>query len=292
MKYFTLNLLVVFYSISFGQVTVSNLNKDSLGYYNLGVDAYNKNDIIKADSFFAKSLSCLLSKDALFNHALTRLILKDTCVACNNFKFVGEFYNDIEALNIYSEICLRHIDTIYYNKNYEKIENANGYKYYEEFRTPKCDSITSVFVHKKNHSSTKKIYIGNINIESVDIYATYKLIDSSKYYVFIYSSSFQTDNEDRIETFKNNLKKYLDAKYEFDKIPYGKRYFSVKILVNYEGKIVKSNIQSSPFEYFDKSTRNNIELDIYNSIEKMPQLKPGKYFGNPVNMSYEFIVGL
>ncbi|MFA4852451.1 MAG: hypothetical protein WC868_02665 [Bacteroidales bacterium] len=292
MKYFILNFLVVFSSISFGQITIPKFNKDSLGYYNLGVEAYNKNDIIKADSFFAKSLSCVVSRDALFNHAVTRLILKDTCVACKNFKIVGEYYNDIEAFKIYIEICLQHIDTIYYNKKYEKIENASGYKYYEELRTPKCDSITEVFIHKKNHSLTKKTTLGDCKTESVDIYAAYLLIDSSKNYYFIYSSSFQKDNKVLVETFKNNLKKYLNVKYNFDEIPITPRNFSVKILVNKEGEIVKSIIQSRQFEYLDKSKRNNIELDIYNSIEKMPQLKPGKYFGKPINMWYEFLVEL
>ena len=293
MKNIFVIILSLYFSASFGQISIISDNQDAADYFNLGVKALNKNEIRKADSLFTKSLLIRPSKDALFNRALTRFILKDSCTACLDLSNASELYSDKEASELHTKYCMRKHDTLFFDKEHRKISNKVGYKYYEEIITPKFISGTYGIIHKKNHFSSTKINADlSKKFEQVDIYATYVIIDSIKYYDFIYSSTFEVDNNDNIEEFKERLTKYLDSKYSFDSIPHIRRYCSAIILINSEGLIVKSTLKSNPFNYFDKKTRTNIESDIDNSIQQMPQLKPVKLFGEFVNIRYNLIFGI
>ncbi len=280
-------------SASFGQNSFKSNYKEAVGYFKLGVAQFNKNNFLNADSLFTKSLSFQPSKDALFNRAITRLILKDTCSACKDFLSSGELYFDKDASKLYSKYCIRKADTIFFDKNHKRIESEIDYRYYEETITTKCKSMSYGYIHKKNHYSSLML---NADLSKsdrhVDIYARYSIIDSTKYYTFIYSSSFSQDNQANIEAFKERLTQNLSTKYKFDSIPYIKRYCALTVLINSEGQIVRSEFNSNPFEHLDKTTRESIENEIITSIKNMPRLKPDKLFGTDVNTIYNLIIGI
>jgi hypothetical protein len=290
----TILIILVFSSfILKGQNDNDVLNNIGSDFYNQGVDAFQNGKFREADSLYTKSIIYFYSNDAFFNRALTRLMLKDTCKACYDFKIAGEVFYDKEALNIYSNFCLLKSDTTYYNKKNQKLNNSIDYKYYEELKTSRCDSIIYGTVHEKNHNSTVMYSIYNLsNEKNVDIIATYLLIDSVKYYDFIYAYSFYDNNKVIIESFKSDFKKYLKAIYHFDSIANKDRYFNLNILVNNEGKVVKSIIEYNPFQQFDKTIRNKIKADIYYYALLMPKLKPAKLLGKYVSQTYVITIGL
>ncbi len=287
-------ILIIFCSINIkAQNDNGAINKIASDFYNQGVAAFENGQFKEADSLFTKSLFITYSNDAFFNRALTRLLLSDTCKACDDLKTAGEVFNDNEALKIYSSYCLRKCDTTYYDKQHKKLFSPIDYKYYEELKISRCDSNKYGTVHEKNHKSTIMYSIDNLQGEkNVDIIATYLLIDSVKYYDFIYSYSFYNKNKEIIESFKSNIKKYLNGIYNFDSIAHKDRYFNLNILVNNEGKVVKSIIEYNPFRKFDKTTRDNIESDIYYYALLMPILEPAKLFGKFVSKTYVITIGI
>jgi hypothetical protein len=280
-------------SASFGQFGYQSNFKEAVDYFKLGVAQFNKTNYKIADSLFTRSLSLQQSKDAYFNRAITRLILNDTCSACKDLLISSDAYFDKNAYKLYSKFCIQNVDTIYSDKNHKRIESKTEYKYYEETITTKCKSSSYGYIHKKNHYSSVVI---NADLSKsdrhVDIYAEYSIIDSIKYYSFIFNSTFTEDNQANIEAFKERLMQILSAKYKFDSIPYVRRYCSLDVLINSEGQVVKSEINSNPFKYFDKTTQENIINEIITSIKNMPQLKPEKLFGTPVSKMYYLIIGI
>jgi hypothetical protein len=293
MKIISIFILSFYIPVSLGQTGLNTNYKKSGEYFDLGVTMFMKNEIRKADSLFTKSLLLQPSKDALYNRALTRLFLNDSCSGCLDLLRCSELFFDKKASDLYSRLCIKKIDTIFYDKKHNRIENEDGYKYYEEIINTKCKSLQYGYVHKKNHYTSVRINADlSKSDRNVDIYATYIIIDSIKYYDFIYSYTFGEDNKDNIEAFKERLTQYLDAKYKFENIPYAKRYCSVSVLINSEGLVIKSEIKSSPFDSFDKLTRANIEEDIINSFKTMPQLKPARLFGDLINIKYDLVFGI
>jgi hypothetical protein len=286
-------ILIIFYPITHakGQI-LSNNKKDTLGYFTKGFVAFNNGDILMADSLFYKSLKYGFSKDALFNYAMTRLLLKDTCTACKNFRLVGEYFNDSEANVNYRKICSPKSDTIYFSSKFIRLPNSHVYKYYEELIGDKCDSSFIGLIHKKNFSSTMKVTSDIIHPKSVDIYATYKKIDSIKYYNYIFASTFYEDNMGKVDKFEDMLKIYLNAAYKLDNISYNQRYFTLVLYVDRVGNIINSKIITNPFDILDKTTREKIELDIKNFTNRIPQLIPAKFNGEKVDFECSFLVGI
>jgi hypothetical protein len=292
MRTFFIGILLLISSLTYGQKRTKYTNKDALDYYNQGIIAYNMNSVKLADSLFYKSLKLEATKDCFFNHAMTRLILLDTCTACQDLKVASNFFFDAESKEKYYNICLRKVDTIYYDKKFQKINNSKEYKYFEEYIETKFDSNIYIITHKKNHHSTQTFGADIFNPKVVDIYAFSNIIDSIRFYSFIFSSMFEKNNKERIDSFEEFLTKYLDTKYNFDNIPHRDRYFNVELLINSDGRIYNCNILENPFNLLESTLRNEIESEIKYNILNMPKLIPDRFLGNPVNRIYKFTIGI
>jgi hypothetical protein len=285
-------LFVLCFLTSNGQNDTASLYDDAIDYFNQGIDAFKNNEIKSADSLFTRSLLIEFSKDALLNRALTRLLLNDTCSACRDLKIAGKYYNDTDALSIYSTYCLKQLDTIYFDSKYNRILTNYGFKYYEVLKKTICDTIMYGSIHKKNHFSTNEISFTSqcVDYKSVDVYASFLLKDSFRYYNYIYAC---TDiNKLSINTIEEQIRNLLVSKYNFDTIPHKNKYFSAYIYVNTEGKIVDTKMDFNPFEFFEIDLREAIEFDIFSTLKQVPPLAPVRLFGKRVNMQYYIIVGI
>lgn len=292
MRTFVVGILSLISLLSYGQKSSKYTNKDALEYYNQGIIACNMNNIKLADSLFYKSLKLEATKDGLFNHAMTRLMLLDTCTACQDLKIAGNLFFDSESKEKYYKICLNKVDTIYFDKKFQKIYNPKEYKYFEEYIEPKFDSSIYIVTHKKNHYSTQALGADIFKPKGVDIYALSIIIDSIWFYSFIFSSTFEENNKKRIDYFEEFLTRYLNNKYDFGNLSYRDRYFKVQLLVNSEGQIYNCYILDNPFDIMDGTLRDEIKSEIKYNILNMPKLTPDSFLGTQVNRLYEFTIGL
>lgn len=291
MRIFLTVVFELYVCLLFGQAGLTSFNRsDTTDYFAQGVIAFQHNEIIKADSLFAKSYLIEPSKDALFNQAMTRFVLNDTCSACHNLELASKLFDDDNASQLFYTLCLTRFADNYYDKKYKKIENPDEYTYYEEIKTPKCQSVTYGIIHKRNHKST--VMLNHFLMKSVDNYATYFILDSSKFFDFVYASTFEEDNREKIQEFKGRLKQYINAKYNFDEIPANKRFVTSVLLIDKEGAIVSSKIQTGSLAAFDESFRDTLESDLNSSLMLMPVLKPQKFMGKGVSSAYLLRIGL
>lgn len=285
--------LILFLLIS--GLTINGQTKKD--YFKMAVEAFNNNEIETADSLFSKALpdKPLLDKtgkETYFNKALCRLILMDTCSSCKYFKIAGEFYNDNEALNIYNNLCLIYRDTLYFDNKFNRIDNKDLFKYYEDLKLEKCNSVIKGSVHKKNHKSTTMRTNDILNPKKVDIVAQYVIVDSIKYFEFVFSSSFYKINQILLEDFEVKLKQNLNSRYDFNSIKNSDRFFIVLLYVDKEGKIKDIEITLSPFDKFNEVTKQNIEDDIVFSLRSLSGLKPIIFNEEKVNCIYSMYLGI
>jgi len=270
-------------------------NDSSRIFYNKGVNLFNQGNFYDAELSFTKSLSFEVNKDAMFNRAITRVILKDTCAACNDFAIVNDMFLGLEkeANTFFKNNCIKKIDTIYYNSKYEVCSSNYKYMYYEEIVTRKCDSIILGIIHKKNHNSTQKISMDFASSpQFVDVFATYKIIDALKIYDFIFDSTFEKDNNQIVDDFKGNLKGIINSEYDLKHIPYDKKYISVEIIIDKNGKVIRSQILKDPFDMLNEETSNKIREEVKNSSFKSLTMKPAKIFNKEVLIRYHLTIGL
>lgn len=293
-----IKLLIVFILTSLianAKINLAFRNDSALVFYNKGVNLFNLGDFSNADLLFTKSLNFEVNKDALFNRAVTKIILKDTCAACNDFAIVNDMFLglDKEAKKFFDSNCIKKIDTIYYNGNYQISPNNYDYMYSEEIITRKCDSTILGIIHKKNHNSTQKISMDfATNPQIVDIFATYSIIDTLKVYDFIFNSAFEKDNSQIVDDFKSGLKSVINSKYDLKHIPHGKKYISVGIIIDQNGKVIRSQTLKGPFDMLDEETANKIREEVKNSLFKFLTMKPAKIFNKKVIIKYNLTIGL
>jgi len=243
---------------------------------------------------FTASIKSKPSADAFFNRAATKFILKDTCGACNDWRILKFTYLDKDAIKLYQEFCIQKIDTIYYDNNLLPINVSKKYKYYETISYLKCDTIAIGDIHKINHKTTK-IY-SPVDLmsegERSDIFAEYILQDKVKYYLFVYSSTFEVDNRNEFEKFEAFFEKYFRSNYDFSKIEYKDQWIKMDLLINNEGNIVSVKIIEDPFKNFDVTLQNQIKSEMIISLKRIPKLIPEKLVHTNVNRKYSIILGL
>ncbi len=267
-------------------------SKEALRYYNEGVQAYYKNDIVAADSLFGKSLVYQITKDALYNYSQTRMYLKDTCAACNSLKIIYSKFKDKDATKQYFAACNIYSDTTYYDKSFKKTNTAVGYKYYEVIQNFRCDLYPRGEIHKKGHKGTLRSYMFDLKSDDVDIVANYMVIDSIKYFDFVYYSEFEDVNKELMAEYSAYIKKYIRVKYDISKVDENSRFISVDVLIDKKGKIIKCELKSRYFEVLEQTIQDDIRKDVEKLFLRMPNLKPEKFLDQPVDKSYSISVTL
>jgi hypothetical protein len=179
-----------------------------------------------------------------------------------------------------------------YDRGYTINHGKKKYFYLEEVITKKCDTFQTGFIHKKGHNSTIRISYVIENAKNLDIIAAYTKTGTYKLYNFIYDRDFDKANEFDLESYENNLKKYLNKKYDFSNIPYKDKYFYTKIVVNKFGFITECSIEDNPFDSFGEEEKKAIYDDIITFIKGIHALKPATVFEKPVNYTFKHCFGL
>jgi TonB family protein len=137
---------ILYFVFVFICITCSAQNKKAVKYFNLGVEAFNKNDFKTADSLFTLSAKKDPHKDTYFNLAATKQKLGDHCGFCDNLK-KASYYGEGEASKLYEKNCIK-TDTVYYMHPLKE-ENV---EYYCIYSIEECFNIKSFFFFKKNNN--------------------------------------------------------------------------------------------------------------------------------------------
>ncbi len=155
-KFMKKSLYLVFVLIS---ITGYAQNKKAIKNFNLGVEAFNKNDFKTADSLFTLSAKKEPHKDTYFNLAVTKQKLGDHCAFCDNLK-KASYYGSGEASKLFEINCVK-MDTVYYTSSLNK-ENI---EYYCIYSIEECFNKKSFYFFKKfkNADSTLCFFVSPIN---------------------------------------------------------------------------------------------------------------------------------
>jgi tetratricopeptide (TPR) repeat protein len=285
-------LKIVLLLIAIEVSSQSNTIDNNYNYFKAGITAFDDGNYFAADTLFQKALEQNAESEVIYNLGVTKLMLEEYCEGCK-FLRVGKIrYGDQHSTELYDKICIRKIDTSYYDRRYNQISDQKKYKYLIEEIYYECDSIVNGIIHKKNHRSTLILPGDIFNSKTVDIFATYRLIDSIKYYEFINASLFDTENNMVIENFKSKIENYLSTKYNLENIPHNEAYCSIEIYIDKNGKVVDYYLQSFPHEVLDKETASMMEKDINNAVLNINGLEPDMYLGKPVSSIHTIMFGL
>lgn len=87
-------------------------NNEAIVLYDKGVEAFNRNDLQAAESFFTRSAKLEPHKDTYYNLAMVKDKLKDSCGYCVCLRKAGS-YGDTEAKALYDDEC-ETTDTVFY----------------------------------------------------------------------------------------------------------------------------------------------------------------------------------
>jgi len=278
MRKILLFILMITSVSSYAQST----RREKVDCFQNAIAAFNNNNLILADSLFTESINEFPTKEAIFNKAIVRFILQDTCTACKYLKIAAKKFDDKESQRIYNNDCILKSDTIFYDKKIHRIEDKSNYRFYEEINTLKCNSVVEGIIHKKNHKATVQLSQDHMNAKHIDVYAMYEILDTIKVFNYNFSSTFSKDNEAMFDAIDNRLKDFLIMKYDFSSIPHSKRFYFVSIIVNEKGSIIDCNIGMNPFDKFSKTTQERILNDIYSALRNLKNLKTDKLFGEPI----------
>lgn len=137
--------------------------------YKLGLEAFEKNDFILADSLFTLSLEMDPTANTYFSLAVTKHKLGDICGYCNNILHASN-YGDKEAAKLYSSNC----ETTK-KKYYE--ENIN---YYSVIRTEKCNETREhrFFIKEDNTEKYGFYIVDSLDNFVVKEFESFPIIDS------------------------------------------------------------------------------------------------------------------
>jgi hypothetical protein len=209
-----------------------------------------------------------------------------------DFKTLKIGFADLEGTRLFNELCIKKIDTLFYDKKFLIVNSKAKYKYYEVILYQKYDSVITGEIHKIGHKMTKQISLATLNVKNSDIYATYFIHNNIKYYNFVFSSTFNTDNLDALDKYEEDFKNYFCSKYDFSKIQNKDKWIGLDIYINEKGKVIEGIIKENPFEIFDTETQSQIRSEIIESIKILPKLVPEKILDNNVSIRYGLILGL
>jgi len=265
---------------------------NDIDYFKEGIKAFENADYLAADTLFTEAYRLMPERKACYNIGLTKFMLEDLCGGCMYMKIGKYRYNDLNSTQLFDELCIRKIDSLYLDKNYNPLNSSKKHRYLVEEVYFECDSSIQGIIHKKGYSST--IFRGGdfLSPETVNIFARYTIIDSVKYYDFIGGSTFEFDNNNLIDDFDKKLEKYLGSKYDFSLIPGSEAYCVLQYYVDKRGNVTDVDIGNFPSEYFEEEVSKEIQEDIRKAILGLKGLKPEKYRKQYVASQQTILIGL
>lgn len=255
--------------------TINLFSQKEVDLYNSGNQEFAKNNYLSADSFFTVSIKTMPSVDAIYNRALTRLVLGDTCFSCIDLYVASKVYADLDATKLFTKHCLFKADTIFYDNKYLIVNKDKKYKYYEVTSYPKCDKINNGEIHKINHKQSITISLGNFMIKECDIIATYDIVDTSKFYTFNFNSHFKDNNSEKLKKIQIMTGEFINRTTDIKILKKLNGFFYLKIFVDAEGKIIDLNFTDKYKNIFETETQNSLKdylsKNLTNSIKFVPE---------------------
>jgi TonB family protein len=283
-------------------------NKDlSLEYYNLGNEAFSKQDFKKADSLFSLSLDLKPHRDTYFNRAVCRQKLNNFKGYCIDLKSAANLGDD-EGKKVFCKECSKQ-DTIYTKKgnqpatkaDYESVEyivtnkyNKGGdYRQYDNYSEllVSYETTDNVIVYFPSKNVMPAKYKGGM--DSMNYYIALKdptliktVIDKRLYvrnYVMltidelgnaIDAKVLSTDPDgitDKALNIVKGLKGWIPASY--DNMP-------VKYKISFSVTLAYGKIRFAPFEYKPKAPiityqKKLDDKETFSKVETMPEYPGG-----------------
>lgn len=255
-------------------------------FYNMGVAAAEQNNLKEADSLFTLSIRASPTSDALFNRAVTRRNMKDTCGYCRDLHDAILFFSDKEALRRYGEDCAPNADTTYYSSRYIPVDAHSKYRFYEVIKFDKCAKrfFGRVYDAKYTYqavSSPNGMGLSNLTFIKTNIYCQYYLKDSVKVYTYLHPTPvhvFRGHNRDLVN---NQLRQVI-----LTKAPSLKDKGKILLSVTCSGKNNITDVKFSseellPSEVLDE-IKGTLKILLLNNFE-FPE---AKLFNKIVSMDF------
>lgn len=299
----TLTLAFISTSIVLCQTDVEFYNEKAFEYYNLGIQAIHDNNLVLADSMFSESYKHEINSNSLYNRALVRLALKDTCSACEDLTVASFKLMDTEAKFLLLEKCMSSTDTLYKNKQLKLVSNKTQYEFIEIVAKPKCPIKTKNiafvgcdfeydnigFTHRKNGESLTAGYfestdyrIRKIKQKTFGTYAIFFERDSIKYYSAIFGSGFLEKNQDLLVKFTQDYEKAISGKYYLSNLSPSEKKLTMVLFIDETGAVTNYELTSEMFNILEVSVVNDIKRDSGILIKRWLKFKPEKLLSSYV----------
>jgi len=260
-------------------LTLFFANVYSQNYFKLSLKYFQSGDYQVADSLLNLHLKKKpFDKNAIFNHAVTRLYLKDTLCFCKEIRLLKDLHNDKEARKLFYQLCAI-TDTSYFDEAFSKIEK-NKARFFEVKELFKNDTFLTVTLHDKK--SDANVYISNpmdLNkSEKTDIIAAYKHYNNNnKVYFFTLNPPKYNDEGVALSNYRDNNPFVNEAKNE---LGLSKFIVYVQYVFDKSGsiksvEIVKTNQEAKNLDLLMKY--------ILLFLENMPKPSPATFAGMRVD---------
>jgi len=263
MKKWLIVIVLLFPFLATGQ------NSRAMNLFNKGKTAFDLKDYKKAERFFQKSAYVYASDITQYYLGKTKLILGDTCDACNGMKFAG-IWKNAELKNLYFTDCVLY-DTIYYTaKQYYCVVttwSCSGEKEVEFFeRSSTTGSDMMVFL--KNDSAIQNLLYcsQDFNIE--------KYLDEKP--------SWRVVSE--LPEFLGGEMAMMDFLAKNMHYPVYARDHNIQGIVHVRFVILKDG--SVSHVRVTNGVGGGLDEEAVRVVKAMPDWIPGKAAGKPVNMIY------
>ena len=247
-------------------------------------------DYYGADSLLTLALCNFKNVDVYYNRAMARLLQKDTIGFCADISVATNKYFDVKSGELFNKFCCLKVDTVFYNKKFETISN-NNYRYYEEIRQLKYDTLTIGTVHDSKAKNTQINFdlgceenLLGVNFQKTDVIGVYVIHDSTKFFNLCEVSAAPI-NKDRYDDVKKKGKLMFKAKYNHLKDEYGLDELNIlySIMVTESGTIKKVDFISIYPDVPIENKIDDIEKDLLDIVMHYPKLKPAILKGKAVS---------
>lgn len=257
MKFAFTALLLMVGLLIFGQNQRFNFTDSS--YYE-GIEAFHKEDYLKARKLFEKANLLTPRPDVTFNLAVTNYLLGDTLSACKLLTPGKMPYSDTAAFELYLNLCTYNLDSTFLNKKFESELEVKKQRYLELIWQDYFDTIN--YQHhqiqdlKNYHISSKSSLINSqdsglyLDISYTNIEALYKVHDSL-YSITMFTTNVPfkkavVKNQPEFEKMKQGLHLMLKNKYHTYLNPnnWENLFFVFKLDIDYNSRVFNVELES------------------------------------------------
>lgn len=283
-----------FYIILYTLLLISPVNGQQ--YYIEGTEALRNREYLKADSLLSLSIENLEVLDAFYNRAIARLGLNNFQECCEDLKKMSELYNDAESARLYNLYCCDFVDTTYYDRKFNPIENKK-YRYYVVKKIHKYSCDTTFTYHKRYSSNGGTILlvsgssIKSFDIDRTDVFAKSFIHHGNEVFSFIIPTVPVNNSTYKIEEFKQSISQKLANEFnELDNLK--NEYLIIRTIINPHGEFFKINSFSGLQDIMSDNDFDSYETFLYQIFKEMPKYEPILFNDNPVYFQSEFHIEL